>query len=140
MNKSLKQSIEDYYQAFNDERDDVLFSLLDKDVLHEINQSHQEIGIDKFRQFIKRFRSCFVEKVSDLTIFTNESSTRGSAEFIVKGAYIQTEPPLPPANNQTYSLRMGAFFALQKGKINRITTYYNQKEWLSMMDTHTFKN
>lgn len=132
----VKELIQKYYQAFNDEDDQALLGLLHPEVIHDINQGGQEIGKEKFRLFLKHMRQCYREAVEDIHIFSDETTGRGSAEFYVSGAYIKTDPPLPPSIGQTYHLRVGAFFECKQGKIHRVTTYYNLKEWLEIINKH----
>ena len=56
-----------------------------------------------------------------------------AAEFIVSGTYKQTDAGLPEARGQTYRLPAGAFFEVAGGKIRRVTTYYNLKDWIAQV-------
>lgn len=129
----VKNTIKSYYHAFNTGQDESLFALMDDKIVHEVNQGPAEVGVVKFRQFMEHMRNCYDEKVYDLIIFSDDKAGRASAEFFVKGIYVKTDPPLPPANGQPYDLRVGAFFELDKGKITRMTTYYNLQDWLKMV-------
>lgn len=128
-----KEKILDYYTAFNSENDEALLSLLHPEVIHDINQGGQEVGKEKFAHFMKHLRKCYKETVDDLVIFVDASGTRGSAEFTVRGEYIQTDQPLPKATGQTYKLKVGAFFSFENGLIKRVTTYYNLNEWIKLI-------
>lgn len=130
---AVKSIIQHYYDAFNQGEDETLCSLLHTDVIHQINQGCDEVGIEKFHQFLKHMRKCYDEKVYDLVIFADDANKRASAEFFVKGKYIKTDNPLPAATGQPYDLRVGAFFDLKDDKIIRVTTYYNLNEWLKMV-------
>ncbi|MGE0240292.1 MAG: isopropylmalate/homocitrate/citramalate synthase, partial [Parvibaculaceae bacterium] len=39
------------------------------------------------------------------------------------------DPGLPKAKGQGYKLRVGAFFEIRNGKITRVSTHYNLKDW-----------
>lgn len=129
----VKSIIQNYYDAFNQGQDERLCSLLHTEVIHQINQGCAEIGVEKFHLFLKHMRKCYDEKVYDLVIFADEENKRASAEFFVKGKYVNTDNPLPVATGQTYDLRVGAFFDLKNDQITRVTTYYNLNEWLKMV-------
>ena len=43
------------------------------------------------------------------------------------------EPGLPEARGQTYILPAGAFFDLKDGKISRVTTFYNLRDWIAQV-------
>ena len=61
------------------------------------------------------------------------ADTRAAAEFIVTGTYKQTDEGFPSAMGQTYRLPGGSFFELRGGRIARVTTYYNLKDWLAQI-------
>jgi steroid delta-isomerase-like uncharacterized protein len=73
---------------------------------------------------------CYREQVVDLVVFANEDGTRGAAEFYIEGQYLSTDEGLPPATGQRYRLRVGAFFEIENGLVNRMTNYYNLQDWL----------
>jgi steroid delta-isomerase-like uncharacterized protein len=72
----------------------------------------------------------YAEQVEQLTVFANTDGTRGAAEFYLRGKYLSTDEGLPPATGQSYWLRVGAFFDLRKGRVARVTNYYNLQDWL----------
>jgi len=63
----------------------------------------------------------------------SESGVRAAAEFTVDGQYIATAEGLPSANGQHYSLPAGIFFEVDDGRISRVTTYYNLKQWIAQV-------
>ncbi|MBS0615785.1 MAG: nuclear transport factor 2 family protein [Verrucomicrobia bacterium] len=128
-----REIIEQYYKAFNERKVDALLWLLSDDVIHEINQGKQEIGKKLFEKFMERMNGCYQETASDLVIFTSDSSDHAAAEFTITGKYLSTDKGLPEAKGQTYRLKCGAFFALKKGKISRVTNYYNMQAWLAQV-------
>jgi steroid delta-isomerase-like uncharacterized protein len=73
---------------------------------------------------------CYREQVVDLVVFVNEDGRRGAAEFYIEGQYLSTDEGLPPATGQRYRLRVGAFFEIENGLVNRMTNYYNLQDWL----------
>lgn len=119
-----------YYAAFNSGDRETFFSLLDDDVVHELNQGEAETGAEAFRTFMTRMDRCYRERLEDLTLFANEDGTRAAAEFIVYGTYLSTDEGLPAATGQTYVLPAGAFFTIRDGRIARVTMYYNLAAWL----------
>lgn len=133
MQNNATQTIQKYYDAFNQGSMEDFFSLLTDDVQHDINQGKKEIGKESFRIFMEKMNRFYKEKVTDLTIFANQEGTLGAAEFFIEGTYLVSAPGLPPAHGQNYRLRCGTFFSLNKGKICRVTTYYNLQEWLSLI-------
>lgn len=133
MESQAIESIKQYYDNFNNQKLDEFFSLLTDDVVHDINHGRQEIGKKAFRAFMERMNRHYREKAVELVAFTNDTGTRGAAEFFIEGTYLSTDEGLPPARGQTYRLRCGAFFDFKNGKISRVTNYYNLNDWLSQV-------
>lgn len=133
MNQAAKSLIENYYSAFNRGDMDTFLSLLTDDVIHDINQGGREIGKEAFAAFMERMNRNYQEQLVDMVIVTNEDGSRAAAEFVVLGAYLNTDEGLPPARGQTYRLPAGAFFEIRDGKVARITNYYNLKDWMEQV-------
>jgi steroid delta-isomerase-like uncharacterized protein len=123
-------TLQRYYDAFNRKDVKTFVGLLTDDVVHEINQGGIEKGKEPFRKFMEKMNKCYDEKVEELVIFVNEKGDHAASEFFIRGKYIATDAGLPPARGQNYYIRCGTFFELKEGKISRVTTYYNLKEWL----------
>ena len=134
MNNSTVNLIQRYYQAFNADDMETFLSLLSDDVAHDINQGKREIGKDAFKQFMTHMNHCYRERIRDLVVLSNAEGQRAAAEFIVDGQYLNTDSDLPEAKGQTYCLPAGAFFALHKGQITRVSNYYNLQEWLQQIN------
>ncbi len=130
MDNAIYTLIKKYYAFFN-AGDMVQFeTLLNEDVIHDINQGGTEIGKKKFMAFMDHMNTCYKEHIDNLVIMTNENSQHASASFTVSGTYLKTDSGLPEAKGQHYQLPAGTFFEIRDGKLSRVTTYYNLKEWL----------
>lgn len=125
--------IERYFSAFNASDFDAMEHLLHEDVAHDINQGGREIGRDAFRRFNAMMSRHYRETLRDIEIMVSESGVRAAAEFTVDGEYIATAEGLPPADGQSYSLPAGIFFEVDDGRISRVTTYYNLKQWIAQI-------
>lgn len=123
-----------YYDAFNSGDRAVLISLLAEDVVHDVSQGDPQHGRDAFAAFMTHMDRCYSERASDLVVMTEPGLTRAAAEFRIDGRYLATDPGVPPATpparSQTYSLRVGAFFALRDGLIARVSNHYNMADWI----------
>lgn len=117
-----------YFHAFNDHDAESLLALLDENVRHDINEGNTEYGVDAFRKFKAHMDDCYREQITDLVVMVN--GERGAAEFTCSGKYLKTDGSLPPATGQEYSIWAAAFFEVSKGKITRITSCYNLKNWI----------
>jgi len=132
--QQAKQLIENYYKAFNSGDMDTFLSLLTDDVIHDINQGGREIGKEAFGKFMQKMNHHYKEQLVDMVVMANEDGSRGAAEFVVLGEYLNTDEGLPEANGQTYKLPAGAFFEIRDGKVARITNYYNLGNWIEQVD------
>lgn len=126
--------IKQYYQAFNDGDMETFLSLLTDDVVHDINQGGREQGKESFARFMDKMNHHYREQLVDMVVMANEDGTRGAAEFVVLGEYLNTDEGLPEANGQTYRLPAGAFFDIRDGKVARITNYYNLEDWVAQVN------
>ncbi|MDH3263247.1 MAG: nuclear transport factor 2 family protein [Paracoccaceae bacterium] len=126
----MRDTIERYFAAFNQGDADGMLAELSTDVEHHVNEGQVRSGKIKFAEFLAHMNHCYREKLSDIVVFTNEEGTRAAAEYVVQGTYLNTDPGLPEAKGQHYHLPAGSFFTLKDGKITRVTSYYNLKDWL----------
>lgn len=133
MREQTVELIKNYYDAFNNEDMNKFFSLLDENVIHDINQGHRETGKAAFQKFMTHMSKCYKESASNIVILTNDDGSRAAAEFIINGTYLVTDNGFLPANNQKYELPVGAFFEIKAGKIARVTNHYNVKEWVKLV-------
>ena len=122
-----------YYDAFNRGDREAMLALLTDDVAHDINQGGRETGKEAFRVFLAQMDRCFRERLHDITIMVSADGRRAAAEFVVEGTYLAADEGLPPARGQSYRLPAGTFFAIEDGKIARVTTYYNLKDWIAQV-------
>jgi steroid delta-isomerase-like uncharacterized protein len=122
-----------YYDRFNARDVEGFLQLLSDDVIHEISQGPTERGKEAFRAFLERMNRCYRERVYDLVIMLGPDGRRAAAEFMLEGEYLQTDGELPPARGQKYTLRVGAFFELEGGKITRVSNHYNLQDWMAQV-------
>lgn len=119
-----------YYEAFNAGDAAGMLALLDDDIAHHVNEGGVRRGKAAFAEFCSHMGVSYRERLEDMVIFASADGSRGAAEFTVHGEYLQTDPGLPEARGQRYVLPAGAFFALEAGRITRVTTYYNLADWV----------
>lgn len=131
--QTTKDLIKQYYDSFNRQDMTAFLNCMSDNVVHDINQGGSEKGKETFSKFMQHMNRCYKETVKDLVIMANENGTRAAAEFIIEGTYLTTDSGLPEANGQKYRLPVGTFFSINNGKIDRVTTYYNLKDWLTQV-------
>ncbi|ACM01843.1 ketosteroid isomerase-related protein [Cereibacter sphaeroides] len=119
-----------YYAAFNAGDAEGMLACVTDDIEHRVNEGEVRHGRDAFADFCSHMGVSYREELRDMVIFVTEDGTRGAAEFVVHGTYLQTDPGLPEAQGQTYVLPAGAFFDLRNGRIARVTTFYNLSDWI----------
>jgi steroid delta-isomerase-like uncharacterized protein len=130
VNEEAESVVRAYYEAFNRGDAAGMIALLTQDVAHDINQGARETGVAAFTAFMERMNGAYREELRDIVIMSTQDGTRAAAEFVVHGVYLAADEGLPPAHGQHYVLPAGAFFALQGGRIARVTNYYNLPDWL----------
>lgn len=129
----MQDIIKQYYARFNNADYEGMLALLAENVLHEPSQGEPRPGKQKFREFLAHMEACYKEQVIDPVIMVSADGTRAAAEFMLQGTYLKTDEGLPLARGQQYTLRVGAFFELQDGKILRVSNHYNLQHWLSQI-------
>ena len=122
-----------YYAAFNAGDIAAMLDTLHDDFAHHVNEGATRLGKAAFAEFCAHMSETYREELRDMVVMANDDGTRGAAEFVVHGEYLQTDPGLPEAKGQTYILPAGAFFDLQDGKIARVTTFYNLNDWIAQV-------
>ena len=119
-----------YYATFNAKDWTCMAACVSEDLNHFVNEGDKRGGRKAFAEFIAHMDDCYDELLTDIVVMPSADGTRAAAEFIVNGTYKKTDPGLPEARGQTYRLPAGAFFDVKDGEIQRVTTYYNLKEWI----------
>lgn len=125
--------IQAYYACFNAGDRAGMLALLAEDVAHDINQGGREVGKAAFAAFLAHMDRCYRERLEDIVVMPSADGRHAAAEFFVRGEYLATDAGLPPAKGQTYHLPAGAFFEIRDGRIGRVTTYYNLKDWIAQV-------
>ena len=128
-----RATIEAYYAAFNAGDANGMLACLTDDIEHRVNEGGVRRGKELFAEFCSHMGVSYRETLQDLVIFASDDGTRGAAEFVVHGTYLQTDPGLPEARGQTYVLPAGGFFEVRDGLISRITTFYNLNDWIAQV-------
>lgn len=122
-----------YYAAFNAGDGAAMLACVSDDIEHRVNQGEIRRGREKFAEFCSHMGVSYREELKDMVIFADDSGTRGAAEFVVHGEYLETDPGLPVAHGQRYILPAGGFFDIRDGKITRVSTFYNLADWIAQV-------
>lgn len=122
-----------YFEAFNAGDIEGMLDCLADDVAHDVNQGGRRVGKPAFEAFCAHMAATYRERLSELVIMATPDGTRAAAEFVVDGTYLETDAGLPEAKGQTYRLPAGTFFAVEGGRISRVTTYYNLEDWIAQV-------
>lgn len=122
-----------YYAAFNAGDRPGMIDCLADDFVHDVNEGGRRVGKKLFAEFMQHMDRCYKEELRDIAVMVSKDGARAAAEFVVHGKYIATDEGLPPAQGQTYVLPAGAFFDVKSGKVARVTTYYNLKNWTAQV-------
>lgn len=122
-----------YYDAFNGQDWAGMLDCLAEDVAHDLNQGVREIGRPAFAVFLARMATCYREQLEPVVVMASDDGSRGAAEYVVHGTYLADDEGLPPASGQQYRLPGGAFFAVENGRISRVSNYYNLEDWIDQV-------
>ncbi len=124
----VDQLMRDYVDAFNRHDAEGMLATLHDEVLHEVNESDAQIGVDAFRAFKAHMDECYREQLKEVVYFA--TGDRGAIEFICEGEYLKQDGGLPEAHGQKYAIRAAAFFEVRDGKLGRVTSFYNLRDWI----------
>jgi steroid delta-isomerase-like uncharacterized protein len=133
MRQQTEDLIRRYYAAFNARNWGEMVACLADGVVHDVNQGGRHAGKAHFSTFLTHMDRCYREQLKDIVVLSSPDGVRAAAEFVVHGAYLATDEGLPPARGQTYVLPAGAFFDVKDGKITRVSTHYNLKDWIAQV-------
>ena len=131
--QDARHCIAAYYSAFNAQNPAGMLACVTEDIEHRVNEGGVRRGAALFAEFCAHMGVSYRETLTDIVVFADETGTRGAAEFVVHGEYLQTDTGLPEAKGQRYVLAAGAFFDLHEGKISRVTTFYNLNDWIAQV-------
>ncbi len=122
-----------YYAAFNQGDSAAMLDLLAEDVVHEPSQGNPREGKARFAEFLDHMNRCYREEVIEPLFMISADGSRGAAEFMLNGTYLEDDDGLPPARGQQYRLRVGAFFDVRDGRIARVSNHYNLADWTAQV-------
>ncbi len=132
-NTQQKQTItliKTYYEALNKKDMRSLFSIIESNVIHDINQGNTEQGIEKFKTFMKQADASFDEKLDNIILTVSDDGKYAAAQWVDHGTYSKDYPGMDrSAKNQKFNVPGGHFFEIRNGKIYRVTTYYNAADF-----------
>jgi steroid delta-isomerase-like uncharacterized protein len=124
---------EAYLAAFNRGDTDAMLAMVSDDIAHHVNEGGIRTGKEAFAEFNAHMVRCYREKLGDIVVFGSQDPSRAAAEFTVHGEYLATDSGLPEAKGQRYQLPAGSFFTVSGGRISRIATYYNLRNWIAQV-------
>jgi steroid delta-isomerase-like uncharacterized protein len=122
-----------YYDAFNAKDWDAMLACVADDIRPDVNEGGRRGGKAAFREFLAAMNRCYDERLEDIVVMVDATGRRAAAEFMVHGRYLVADPGLPEARGQAYVLPVGAFLEVADGRITRVTTYYNLKNWIAQV-------
>ena len=119
-----------YIDAANRNDNAAIIALMDDDVVFETGQGMRQIGTENLRFLLASKASHMKEQLADAVIMSSEDGSRGAAEFTWKGSYIASIDGFPKASGQRFSMQAAITFEVEDGKLVRISSYRDMKEWL----------
>lgn len=122
-----------FYTAFNRSDWPAMLSLLADNVVHELNQGPREVGKVAFAAYLQRVATSYREQLRDIVVMAAPDGDRAAAEYVAHGSYVADDVGMAPARGQEYVVPGGAFFAIRNNRIQRISNYFNEREWISQV-------
>ena len=122
-----------FYNAFNRGDWAGMLSLLADNVVHDVNQGPREVGKPAFAAYLQRVTTSYSEQLHDIVVMAAADGHRVAAEYMAHGTYVADDVGMAPARGQQYALPGGAFFAIRNDRIQRISNYFNEQEWISQV-------
>jgi steroid delta-isomerase-like uncharacterized protein len=130
---ATRELVRRYYDAFNAGDVEAMLDCVADDVVHDVSQGERRIGRALFAAFLRHMNERYREALSNIVVMTTPDGAHAAAEFDLHGRYLKTDEGLPEARGQSYQLRVGAFFDVSEGRIARLATHYNLKDWISQV-------
>ncbi len=127
---ATRKLVQRYYDAFNAQDVEGMLDCLGPSFVHDVSQGGRRKGKKKFAEFLAHMNRCYREQLSGIVVMTSPDGAHAAAEFSLKGKYLATDEGLPEARGQTYRLNGGTFFEVKDGRIVRVSTHYNLKDWM----------
>ncbi len=109
--------VEQLVSAINANDGEGVLSCLHEDLVHETGQGQREFGSEAFRQAMVLRQAATGEQIGDLLVMASDDGTRAAAEFTRRGREKASEGD----PGKRYSVADGMFFAIEDGKIIRIS-------------------
>jgi steroid delta-isomerase-like uncharacterized protein len=122
-----------FYEAYNCGDWDGMLSLLADNVVHDLNQGPREVGKAAFAAYLQRVGTSYREQLHDIVVMVAPDGHRAAAEYVAHGSYVADDVGMTPARGQRYVLPGGAFFSIRNNRIQRISNYFNEREWISQV-------
>ncbi|MFC6660926.1 nuclear transport factor 2 family protein [Deinococcus multiflagellatus] len=117
MHAATEALIRRYYAAFNAADWPGMLALLTPDVRHDVNEGDTQHGLEAFAAFLDKMNAHYREQAQDVVVMVTPDGLRAAAEFTIHGTYLRTDPGLPEARGQTYTLPVGAFLRCGAGRL-----------------------
>ena len=96
----MSDVIKRYFAAFNLGDVQTMLDCVSDDVAHHVNEGQIRRGKDAFAEFCAHMNRCYKEELTNIVVFEANGGTRGAAEFVVNGTYLETDSGLPEAKGQ----------------------------------------
>ena len=105
MASQTQKIIEKFYKYYNASELEQLFSLIDDNIIHEVNHARTH-GKDKFITYIMMNKKNYNEHIDDYILMISADGRYATTKFIVKGTYINADDSSLPARQQCYELQV----------------------------------
>ncbi len=125
MSQDTEQLIAQYFAAFNHADWVGMLSLMSDDVVHDLNESSRQVGLEAFTEQLNASKQRFLEVISDIETEVTGNGERAISAYTISGQYLATAPGMPTARGQRYRITGKSIFDIRDGKITRIISEFD---------------
>jgi steroid delta-isomerase-like uncharacterized protein len=122
-----------YFKAFNEKNIQGMLDCLSDDIEHHPNGGSVRKGKETFEAFCKHMFRCYDEELVDMVVFAARRGQNITAQYVVRGTYLETDGGLPEARGQTYSLPCRSYMVVADGLITKLATVYDRDDWIAQV-------
>lgn len=127
-----EEIIKNFYTYFNNCELDKLFSLIDENVVFEINYIKSS-GLVTYKEYISTSKKHYDERIDDYLFMVSPDGKSVTTKFIVKGKYIATDQSAIPATGQSYQLAVVNYFEIEDDKITKGGCWFDDNAWIEQV-------
>lgn len=126
---SAENRVDAFLDALDKRDGTALAPMLADDAAHDDGHGGRVVGRESIRDALMERASALDERHGDRLFMVSDDGRRVAVEVTLRGSYQRTLAGLPEAGGQRYSVQACLVFALDGGRLERITRYIDFAAW-----------